>query len=123
MGTLEQLLKLQPGKAQEQQVELKRLSHQAGEPVVFTLQSLGFNRVAEIKEQNGTEMEVNLQIVLAGVKDPDLRSPQLMERYAAPTPAEMLKAFLLPGEIELLARNIQKLSGYLTGAVKEIKKK
>ena len=123
MGTLEQLLKLQPSKPEKQQVELKRLSREAGEPVVFTLQSLGFNRVAEIKEQNGTEIEVNLQIVLAGVKDPDLRSPKLMEQYGAPTPAEMLKALLLPGEIELLGRCIQKLSGYLTGAVKEIKKK
>lgn len=123
MGTLEQLLQMQPAKPQEQQVEIKRLSQEAGEPVVFTLQSLGFNRVADIKESSASGMELDVQIVLAGVKDPDLRSPRLLEQYAAPTPAEMLKQFLLPGELELLSRCIQKLSGYLSGAVEEIKKK
>ena len=123
MGTLEQLLKLQPSKPEKQQVELKRLSREAGEPVVFTLQSLGFNRVAEIKEQNGTEMEVNLQIVLAGVKDPDLRSPKLMEQYGAPPPGDLVRGWLLPGEWAVVGRCILNLCGSLTGALKEIKKK
>ena len=62
-------------------------------------------------------------ILLAGVVDPDFKNTALQEKYGAATPAELVEKLLLPGEIEDLAREIEKLSGYRTVTLEEIKKK
>ncbi|MDK2811734.1 MAG: hypothetical protein PWR27_2443, partial [Petroclostridium sp.] len=67
------------------------------------------------------DMEVH--IILAGVIEPNLKSPELMTKYKAATPAEMVKKMLLPGEIIDISRAIERLSGYRTDTIEEIKKK
>ena len=117
---LELLLGMQPAKLPEKRVKVKRLSKLCGKDVVFTLRALPYNRVAEIRD--GSSKELSVDILLAGVQCPDLRDKQLLERYHAPTPAELVKTLLLPGEIEDLSREIEKLSGYRATTVEEVKK-
>ena len=67
--------------------------------------------------------DMNVHILLAGVIDPDLKTKDLMEKYKAATPAELVKKMLLPGEIEDISRAVEQLSGYRTNTIEEIKKK
>ena len=108
-------------KRQEKKVKIRRLSPKGKEPVVFTLQSIGWGRVAEIRKLG--DERVPLHILLAGVVDLDFKNTALQEKYGAATPAELVEKLLLPGEIEDLAREIEKLSGYRTVTLEEIKKK
>jgi hypothetical protein len=106
---------------QERDVKLKRLSRKGEEPVVFTLRSLSYNRVEDIKKISGDDGK--LHIVLAGVKSPDLKNQELLDHYGAATPLDLIKLMLLPGEIEDLCREIEQLSGYRTATLEVLKKK
>lgn len=97
---------------------VKRLSEAAGEDVVFTLRALPYSRVQDIKAMSG---ESEVAIVLAGVVEPDLKTPALMDKFGGPTPAEMVKGMLLPGEIADLAMAVERLSGYRRETIEEIK--
>lgn len=122
MDTLQLLLSREKElPVQEKDVKIKRLSPKGQEPVVFSLRSLSYSRVCDIKRIGGDD--VKLHIVLAGVKSPDLKNQDLIDHYGAATPLELLKTMLLPGEIEDLCIEIEKLSGYRTDTVEEIKKK
>lgn len=98
--------------------KVKRLSRLAGEDVVFTLRALPYGRVQEIKE---LKEDAALSILLSGLKDPDPKAPELKERYGGATPAETLKALLLPGEIEDLSREVERLSGYRGDTIQKLK--
>ena len=98
--------------------KVKRLSEAVGEDVVFTLRALPYGRVQDIK---GMAEEAEVAILLAGCVDPDLKASVLMEKFGGPTPAEAVKGMLLPGEIEDMARAVEKLSGYRRETIEEIK--
>ena len=53
--------------------------------------------------------------------DPDPKASELKERYGGATPAETLKALLLPGEIEDLSREVERLSGYRGDTIQKLK--
>lgn len=106
---------------QEKEVKIKRLSPKGQEPVIFTLRSLSYNRVAEIKKIGGED--VKLHILLAGVRSPDLKNQELLDKYGAATPLDLLKILLLPGEIEDLCMEVERLSGYRVDTIEEVKKK
>lgn len=122
MDTLELLLKTDRPNMPEKEVKLKRLSKECGGDVIFRLKALSYNRVAEIKNTH-TDCDMSVHILLAGVVSPDLKSEELKKKYNAVTPAEMIKAMLLPGEIEDISREIEKLSGYRITTLEEVKKK
>ena len=61
--------------------EVSRLSEEAGAPVVFTLRALPYGRVQELRR---IEQESDIQILLAGCTDPDLRAPALQEFQSTP---------------------------------------
>ena len=86
--------------------EISRLSEAAGAPVVFTLRALPYGRVQELKRL--TE-ESDIQILLAGCAEPDLKAAALQEKFQGVTPAETVKAMLLPGEIADLAIAVRHL--------------
>lgn len=98
--------------------EVSRLSEDAGAPVIFTLQALPYGRVQEIKRL--TE-ESDIQILLAGCIDPDLKAPALKEKFKGVTPAETIKALLLPGEIADLSAAVEQLTGYRRNTIREVK--
>lgn len=121
MGALDILLQAEIPSPQTRQFKQKRLSELFGEDVVFTLKELGFSRVAEIKKLGGEE-ETEIGILLAGVVEPDLKNKDLLAKYNAVTPAELVKKLLLPGEIMEISQQIERLSGYRQKTLEEIKK-
>lgn len=98
--------------------EVERLSAAAGSPVVFTLRALPYGQVHDL-ERFTQDADVN--ILLAGCVEPDLKDARLMEKYGAPTPAEAVKKLLLPGEIVDLSNAIERLTGYRRVTIKEVK--
>jgi hypothetical protein len=130
MGTLDLLLKLDQTKLKRptKEVEIKRLSAITDEKVVFVCEALTADEMAGIQEMvldvKGQDVDVSeMQVltVLAGVKEPSFKDQKLLSYYNAPTPKELLRKLLLPGEIAALYNNISELSGYGDGAVQEVK--
>lgn len=99
-------------------VRIKRLSKLLGKDVVFTLRALPYGRVEDVK---GMESGADIAILLSGLVDPDPKDEALNQHFNAVTPAEMLKQLLLPGEIDDLSREVERLSGYRTRTIEEIK--
>lgn len=96
--------------------QVKRLSRLVGEPVVLELQGLPYGKAQELREV-GNDQEV--MILLAGC--PELKDPALKEKFGGATPAETVKAMLLPGEIADLSRAVERLSGYRQNTISEVK--
>ena len=72
-----------------------------------------------VKESMSEDLSVH--IVLSGVVSPDLKDPALQAKFGGATPAETVKALLLPGEIEDLSRAVERLCGYRTATIEEVK--
>ena len=96
--------------------EIKRLSKLAGQPVVLELRGLPYGKAQELRDMK-TDQEVH--ILLAGC--PELKDDALKAKFGGVTPAETVKAMLLPGEIADLSRAVERLSGYRQNTIKEIK--
>lgn len=96
--------------------EIKRLSRLVGEPVVLQLQGLPYGKAQELREVTGDQ---EIMILLAGC--PDLKDPALATKFGGATPAETVKAMLLPGEIADLSRAVERLSGYRQNTIREVK--
>lgn len=121
MDTMDILLGGELPKIKSKQFKQKRLSAEYNAPVIFDLQGVGFNRAAEIKEiENG---DAPIHLLLAGVVSPNFKDDRLLDKYGAATPADLVKKMLYPGEIDDIVREIEKLSGYRTATLEEIKKK
>lgn len=99
--------------------KVKRMSELCGQDVVFQLRALPYGKVTELKESLSDD--VNVHILLAGVTEPNLKDPALQAKFGGATPAETVKAMLLPGEIEDLSRAVEKLCGYRANTIEEIK--
>lgn len=99
--------------------KMKRLSRLVGADVVFQLKGLPYGKVQRIRES--VSEDTNVQILLAGCVEPDWKVPELREKYGGATPAETVKAALLPGEIEELSRAIERLCGYRMATIEEVK--
>lgn len=95
-----------------------RLSELTGQDVVFEVHGLDYGRVNDIRRFS-QDTEVN--ILLAGCSSPDLKDPRLAKKFGGETPAETVKAMLLPGEIEDLSMQIERLSGYRYKTIEEVK--
>lgn len=117
---LDLLLKTDIKNVQEKKIKVKRLSTKDN-PFILSLKSLNYNKVAEIKELSGDDTPIH--IMMAGVTDPDFKNQALLQKYEAITPVELIKKIFLPGEIEDISREIEKLSGYRTTTIEELKKK
>jgi len=130
------LLSLDKSKIQRptKQLEIKRLSEMAGEPVVFTCQALTMEEFQEIQEvsisyskrgelEDFSTNNVQIFTVVKGVVDPSLKDASLLEMYGAATPKQLLSdsKLLLPGEISQLYNAISSLSGFGDDSVAELK--
>ena len=79
----------------EARYRVKRLSELLGQEVVFRLRALPYGKVQSLRESRAEDL--NVQILLAGCAEPNWKAPELRERYGGATPAETVKAVLLPG--------------------------
>lgn len=121
MDVLDILLKAEVSLLPEQDYKLKRLSKACNTDVIFKLRALPYDVAADLIKSNKDDMEVH--IMLAGVVEQNLKANELMQKYNAVTPAEVIKKMLLPGEITDISRVIEKLSGYRVNTIEEVKKK
>lgn len=96
--------------------EIKRLSKLTGQPVALELRGLPYGKAQELKAME-TDQEVH--ILLA--RCPELKDEGLKAKFGGVTPAETVKAMLLPGEIADLSRAVERLSGYRQNTIREIK--
>ena len=96
--------------------EVKRLSRLVGEPVTLELRALPYGKAQELRE---LERDVEVHILLAGCQE--LKDEGLRAKFGGVTPAETVKAMLLPGEIADLSRAVERLSGYRQNTIREIK--
>ena len=104
----------------EKQVEVKRLTELAGEPVVFTLRAMTYNETRQLYDKPREDQA--LSAVLYGCKDPDFRDKRLLDsEKGIVTALGAIKARLFAGEIDELHIEIQKLSGYLRRTLAEVK--
>ena len=87
--------------------EVLRLSQHYGEPFVLQLRGIPYARALELKDMQDYE----IQTVLAGDADGLWKSSELLAVHG-PTPAEAIKALLLPGEIRAIAVAVERLSGF-----------
>jgi len=98
--------------------KVDRLSALAGHDVVFTLRALPYGKAHDM-ERFTQDADVN--ILLAGCVDPNLKDERLQEKFGGATPADVVKKMLLAGEIADLSQAIEKLSGYRRMTISEVK--
>ena len=110
-------------KMPEQEVKIKRLSKVLGQDAIFTIRAISLDKFEEIRETNSKESDMQAMVVLESVKSPNLKAPELKEKFGTKTPLETIKKILLPGEIVELYFKISRLSGFGRDTVEEIKKK
>lgn len=96
--------------------EVKRLSRALGEPVVLELRALPYGRAQDLRDM---QVDQEVHILLAGCEE--LKDEALRTKFGGVTPAEAVKAMLLPGEIADLSRAVERLSGYRQNTIREIK--
>lgn len=117
---LEQMLRPEAADVQKElptaKYEVKRLSRVLGEPVVLELRALPYGRAQELRD---VQRDQEVHILLAGCDE--LKDEGLRAKFGGATPAETVKAMLLPGEIADLSRAVERLSGYRQYSVREIK--
>lgn len=103
----------------EKKVEITRLSLLAGEPVEFTVRALTYKQVRELQDRSEDRSAYG---VLYGCVNPNWKDPKLLDNEKGlVTPIDVIKAKLLPGEIEDLYIEIQLLSGYLRRTISDVK--
>lgn len=98
--------------------KIDRLSALAGHDVVFKLKALPYGKVHDIERFT---QDVDVNILLAGCVEPNLKDERLQEKFGGATPADVVKKMLLAGEITDLSQAIEKLSGYRRMTITEVK--
>ncbi len=119
-NVLDLLLSMEIQAPREKNVKIKRLSEICGKDVVFRVHQVSYNQLNELVEMHRVSGDLSVFTVLAGVVSPDLKNKELMQKYGAVTPAELLEKMLLPGEIEDLDREIEQLCGYRYSTIEEV---
>jgi hypothetical protein len=115
-------------------MEIKRLSKVFGAPFIVTVSALSPDRYEEVQDMSITvkgkdaDIEISLfqmLVVLEGVMEPNgkplFKNKDLMAKFKASTPKELVRKLLLSGEITSIYGEIAELSGFGEGAVAEVK--
>ena len=99
--------------------KISRLSELTGEDVVFKLRALPYGQVHDLERFT---KDVDINILLAGCVEPNLKDERLQKKFGGVTPAETVKHMLLAGEIADLSEAVERLSGYRHKTISEVKK-
>ena len=116
------------------QVEITRLTEVFGAPFILTCKALSPDKFEEVQDMavsiKGKEADIEvsllqLLVVMEGVIEdsgkPMFKNKELMLKFKAPTPKELVRKLLLSGEITSVYGVIAGLSGFGENAVKEVK--
>ncbi len=115
-------------------MEIKRLSEIFGSPFIVTCIALTPDKYEDVQNMaldiSGKDVDIDINLlkvvaVIEGVQDDTgkflFKNKELMTKFKAPTPKELVKKLLLSGEIDSLYSSIASLSGFGDNAVTEIK--
>lgn len=115
-------------------MEITRLSGVFGAPFVITVSALSPDRYEEVQDMavsvkgKDADIEISLLqllVVMEGVMDPSgkplFKNKDLMSKFKASTPKELVRKLLLSGEITSIYGEIASLSGFGEGSVTEVK--
>lgn len=115
-------------------IEITRLSEAYGVPFILTCRALTPSKFEEVQDMavsikgKDADIEVALLqvlVVMEGVMDPNgkpmFKNKELMLKFKAPSPKDLVKTILLSGEIAKVYETVSSLSGFGEGAVKEVK--
>jgi hypothetical protein len=115
-------------------MEITRLSGVFGAPFVITVSALSPDRYEEVQDMavsvkgKDADIEISLLqvlVVMEGVLDPNgkplFKNKDLMSKFKASTPKELVRKLLLSGEIASIYGEIANLSGFGEGSVTEVK--
>ena len=102
--------------------EVERLSKLLGVPFILKLNPVHPKRYDGIQEQAikmsgkakylGTDLnKLRVLTLCDGISEPNLSDKQLMKKFGAETPKELISKLFLAGEIIQIYEEIQKLSG------------
>lgn len=116
------------------QIEITRLTEVFGAPFILTCKALSPDKFEEVQDMavsikgKDADIEVSLLqllVVMEGVVDgsekPMFKNKDLMAKFKAPSPKDLVKKLLLSGEITQIYQTISTLSGFGENAVKEVK--
>ena len=116
------------------QMEITRLSKVFGVPFVITVSALSPDKYEEVQDMavsvkgKDADIEISLLqllVVMEGVMDPSgkpmFKNKDLMTKFKASTPKELVRKLFLSGEIASIYGEIAELSGFGDNAVTEIK--
>lgn len=105
------------------EVEVSRLTEMAGEPFIIRIRALTAREFDELPKD-----DFKAHVILKAAIDPDLADTRIAdmlkpaERSARLTPAEVVNALFLPGEVINLYNAITDLSGFGEESIKNIRK-
>lgn len=115
-------------------MEITRLSEVFGKPFIVTCKALSPEKYEEVQDMalkvNGKDVDLDVNLLqlfvaLEGIVDdsgkPMFKNKELLTKFKASTPKELIKKVLLSGEITNIYGEIAKLSGFGDEAVKEVK--
>ena len=116
------------------QVEIARLSKVFGKPFVITCKALSPDKYEEVQDMavkvDGKDVDLDVSllqlfVVIEGVMDdagkPLMKNMDLMRKFKAQTPKELVRTLFLSGEITNIYSEIGNLSGFGDEAVTEVK--
>jgi hypothetical protein len=123
LNTLDLLLKsnIKEFAIPTKEIKIKRLSEKLNNDVVFKVKALGLDKIKELRETNSGDF--NIHTIIEGVIEPSFKDKNLIEKFGAITPVDLIKKLLVPGEIDDIFYEISKLSGYNGSTIEDIKKK
>ena len=124
MNAIDKLLKADIDKLTEKptaKIEIKRLSKVCGEPFIMTVTALDGRLLAELAEDNtdikggkvkhADNYNMALDLIVNGTVDPDFKNADLMRKFGAHTPNDVVAKLLLPAEMGMVAEKITDLCG------------
>lgn len=103
--------------------EITRLSEKIGEKFIVQCSTLTSEKIRHVAEISKNNIDTKTYSILEScrIEGKKINSKELMEKFGAITPPELIEKLLLPGEIQSLYDEISTLSGYARNAVEEIK--
>lgn len=97
----------------EQCLQFKSWTDADGNPVVFRIRELSYDKICELQEMNrSSDIGFTAGLITAGVVEPNLRDERLQKALGVVTPYEVVRKMLRAGEIAKLQIAIERLSGY-----------
>lgn len=116
------------------QIEITRLTEIYGSPFIITCKALSPEKYEEVQDMaldvssKDVDLDVNLLqmfTTIEGVVDetgkPLLKNKDLMKKFKAQTPKELVRILFLSGEIANIYGTISELSGFGNEAIREVK--